>query len=243
MILKVNLHLHTANDPKDNISYSTYEAIDHAQKHNFDVLALTCHKKITCKKEYGDYAAKKGILLIPGIEARIENKDIIILNYDKEIEKVKTFEELKNYKKNNPQIFILAPHPFVPHYTNVSLGKKLEQNISLFDAIELTVFSNKIFNFNKKAKRIAKKYNKPLIATSDTHFLKDIERGYALINAQEKTVGPVLTAIKKELVKNKLNPMGLLTMTEFIIKTTLLHFLPRNNGKTSSWTRIKKKIS
>jgi predicted metal-dependent phosphoesterase TrpH len=95
----------------------------------------------------------------------------------------------------------------------------------LFDAIELTVFSNKIFNFNKKTRAVAEKYNKPLVATSDTHFLKDLERGYALIDANQKTPEATFEAIKKRSFKNQLSPMSPLAMLEFRIKGILRKIL------------------
>lgn len=221
MIIKTNLHLHTADDPKDKISYSAYEAINKAKEKGFGALAITCHKKVVFKKEYAAYAKQKGILLISGLETEIEKKHIVILGCGQDAEKIKTFQELKNYKEKNPQIFILAPHPFVPDLKRVSLGRKLEQNIELFDAIELTIFSNKIFNFNKKAAKVAKKYNKPLIATSDAHQLKDLDRGYALVNANEKTTGAIFEAIKKGQFENRMNSMGILAMMEIKIKFIL----------------------
>jgi hypothetical protein len=222
MILKTNLHLHTNDDPKDNIDYSAYEAVDYARKLNFDVLAITCHQKVVDKKEYSDYAAKKNILLISGIEAKIEKKDLIILNCKKDAENVKTFKELKKYKNKNPQIFIMAPHPYV--WAPRSLKSKLEEYIDLCDAIELTVFSNKIFNFNKRAKQVAKKYKKPTIASSDTHFLPDINRGYGIVEIEptdKKTPTLVFEAIKKGRIQNYNSPMNLVSMTAFLLRGTL----------------------
>jgi len=227
MLIKTNFHLHTSDDPRDKISYSIFDAIDKAKEKNYGCLALTCHRKFVYKKEYEDYAKKKDILLIPGIEASIEKKDILILNppYSragcKEVEQIKNFEDLAKYKKENPEIFIIAPHPFVPYVPRVSLSKKLIKNIESFDAIEKTIFSNKIFNFNKKAGVIAEKYNKPFIATSDVHQLKDVDRGYVLIEAKEKTPQAIFEAIRKGDFKNKLNSMGIFRMAEIQIKSIL----------------------
>ena len=233
MILKTNLHFHAANDEKA-VRYDIYQGIDRAKKREFDVLAYTSHKKFGFRQEYADFAAKKEILLIPGIEAEIERKHVVILNCNKGAEELKTFKELADYKKKNPQIFILAPHPFV--FSLKSLYSKLLENIDLFDAIELTVFSNKIFNFNKKATEVAIKYQKPLIATSDTHFLKDLNRGYCLIdvevptlrpcvggrdpdrNVGKKTMESIFTSLKKGNFENKLDNMGLFAMAEFQLK-------------------------
>jgi len=235
MQLKANLHTHTADDPIDKLSYSTYETIDKAKKQGFNILAFTFHGKFFYEKKYIDYAQQKGILLIPGIEQWIEKKHVVILNCDKKIEKVRTFEDLKKYKNLRPQTFVLAPHPFV--WSSKSLGKKLIQNIRLFDAIELSIFSNKIFNFNKKAEKIAEKYNKPIIATSDTHFLKALKRSYCLIeiptprhivegrdpdrSVGKKTAEAIFDAIKKRNFKNKVNSLNIFEMIFYRIKATL----------------------
>ncbi|MFC1757004.1 PHP-associated domain-containing protein [Patescibacteria group bacterium] len=232
MILKTGFHNHTKDDPKDPLSYSTFELIDEAKKNNYDILAITCHAKFVYKKEHIDYAQQKNILLVPGIEAEIEGKHVVVLGSNKDIEKVETFQDLNIYKNKNPNIFIIASHPFVPDRKQISLGKKLIENINLFDAIELSIFSNKIFNFNKKASNIAQKYNKPLIATSDVHCLKDLKRGYALVDAKEKTAEAVFDAIRQKKVENKMNSMGVFAMIEIKVKfflKKLLHFFPRGN--------------
>jgi predicted metal-dependent phosphoesterase TrpH len=217
MILKTNLHFHTKEG--ENVPYDIHQAVDCAREKGFDVLAYTSHKKFLCKEEYVKYAENKGILLIPSIEMEIDKKHIVVLNCDKEIEDVKSFQELADYKNKNPQILILAPHPFV--FSLKSLRQRLLENIDLFDAIEMTVFSNKLFNFNKRAGEVTLKYNKPFIATSDTHFLKDFERGYALVNASERTSEAVLSAVKKGNFQNRINPMGPFAMLKWKMKMAL----------------------
>lgn len=221
MILKTNLHFHSKEDPIDGLSYSVYQAVDYAEKLNFGALALTSHRTFSYKKEYGDYAREKNILLIPGIEANIEGKHIVILNCDKSSERIKSFGELKDYKKMNPQTFMLVPHPFVS--SAKSLGNELlEKHIGLFDAIELSIFSNKIFDFNKKAAEAAEKYNKPLIATSDTHSLGFLNRGYALVDVEKRTTDSLFDSIKKGKAKNEIINMPLTMMALFQLKGLLV---------------------
>ncbi len=218
MFLKANLHFHAAEDEKI-VSHNVYQGIDYAKEQNFGVLAYTPHRKFCFEQKFSQYAESKGLLLIPGIEIQIGKKHIVILNCDKEAENIKSFKDVANYKKSNPNILILAPHPFV--FSPKSLKSDFVKNIDLFDAVEMTVFSNIIFNFNKRAEIAAKKYGKPFIATSDTHFLKDINRGYALINVREKTIEAVLDAIKNGDFQNKMNSMNPFAMAKHIIKGVL----------------------
>lgn len=211
MKLKTNLHFHTGEDPKDNLPYSFNESIDYAAKLGFEVIAHTCHNKLIDKPEHTAYAAKKNILLINGLELNVEKKHVVVLNPTKEIESVSSFEELEDYKKANPQIFILAPHPYYPLS---SLGKNLERFIHLFDAVEHSWFYSKSLNLNKRAESTAKKNNLPLIATSDTHWLETLNKSYALINASSKSIPDIFQAIKNNNFKNITSPLKF--FTEFI---------------------------
>ncbi len=221
MLLKTNLHFHTNKDEK-LMSYNIYEYIDYAKERGFDVLACTPHRKFLFDEEYRRYAENKGILLIPGIEMEVDERHILVLNCDKSAEAIKTFRELRDYKNKNPQIFILAPHPFV--LSRKSLFSNFTRNIDLFDAVEMSVFSNWLFNFNKRAGEVAGKYNKPFIATSDTHFLKDIERGYILIEAESKIIEALFSAIKTKRFQNKINLMSPFAMIKHILKSIFNYF-------------------
>lgn len=194
MQLKINLHSHYKDEKiKENIKYNFFQLLNEAKKLNFDALAITPHDKLFIKEEFLNDGQESDILIIPGIEKTIEKSHIVILNPNKDIEQIQSFDELKIYKKNNPQIFIIAPHPFFYFY---SVGKKLEKNIEIFDAIELSYFYTPKINFNKKAEKIAKKYNIPFIATSDTHFLKNLNKSYIIVNCLKKEINNIFQAIK-----------------------------------------------
>ncbi len=195
MKLKTNLHFHTGDDPEDPIPYSLEQAIDTASEKGFSVLGITCHNKFS-GMNHMEYASKKGVLLIPGIEKTIEGSHVVILNANKEAEKIKTFRDLAEYKNKNPDILILAPHPFFP--AKYALGKKLIEHIKLFDAIEKSWFYSKKIDFNKKAEYVALKNDIPYITTSDTHRLRFLESSYAIINSESKTTTAVLNAIRKK---------------------------------------------
>ena len=200
---KANFHAHTSDDPKDPIPYTVFEYIDEGKRLGFHVLAVTCHNKFAYKEEYKSYAEEKGITLIFGIEKEIEGGDVIILNPQKDAETISSLEELRQYKKAHPEIFVIAPHPYLPIH---SLGTLLEKYIDVFDAIESTWFYSKRFNMNVEAERIAKKYNLPFIATSDTHDLGWLEYSYALIDAHDASMESVFRAIREHKYVNKTSP-------------------------------------
>jgi len=207
MQVKANFHFHTKDDRNDknnkikgDIDYDLFDGILAAEKCEIKVLAVTCHNFVVTEKKYYEYAEKLGILLIPGIEKTIEKKHIVLLNVDKKAEEINTFKELEEYKKSNPNLLVLAPHPFFS--LGYSLGKKLVQNIKLFDAIEYSWFHFKRFNLNKKAKKIAKKYNLPIIATSDTHNLNLLPKSYCILNLENLSWKSVKKAILDKNFEN-----------------------------------------
>lgn len=242
MELKSSLHIHTAEDRFDGviIKYNIYRLIDKAQKLGFKVLALTCHKKFVYKKEYGDYARREGILLIPGVELAITkfiffHSDIVVLNCGKDAEQVKTFEQLREYKKNNPRIFVIAPHPLFDFKNSIGRNKLIEY-IDIFDAVEHSWFYSDLINFNKKAKRIAEKYNKPFIATSDAHTLNYFNVDYAVISADELTVENVFKSIRQKKFKNITRPKNIFKLIFHIIifKLKIYLSLPFRRSHNSS---------
>lgn len=209
--LKTNLHFHTKKDPHHKaIGYDIKEGVDKASRLEFEVLGWTCHRSFMWNKEAHEYALEKNVLLIPGIEKMIspkknkKGKEVIILNCNEEAEDLKTINDLREYKNKHPEVFLLAPHPFF--YGDFSLKKQLEKNIDVFDAIEHSWFYSNIFNRNKKAEKVAREYNKPFIATSDTHFLNFLNTDYALISAEEKTAESILEAVKQNNFKNVTRP-------------------------------------
>ena len=216
MMLKASLHIHTIEDKVEGhlIQYNIYELIDWAEQLGFKVLGLTCHKKLVYEEAYVDYAASKGILLLLGVELQMKKKikrnDLIILNVAPEeaaaVERINSFEKLADYKKEHREIFILAPHPLAARL--FSMGKKkLIKNIELFDSVEhCWCYSRRLLNSNKKTQKITEKFNKPLVATSDAHFLKYFNTDYILIESDKLDPASVFAAIKRGAFTNVTRP-------------------------------------
>jgi predicted metal-dependent phosphoesterase TrpH len=225
MLLKTSLHIHTSEDKKDGhmIGYDAYRLIDEAEKSGFDVLGFTPHQKFVFKPEFAEYAKKKGILLIPGVErsfGRVLNKHVIILNCDKSIEKVKNFKQLIKYKKEHPEIFVLAPHPTYNRLLSVG-ARNLEKYIGLFDAIEYSWLYSKRMNSNKRAEKIALAHNKPMVSTADVHVLKKLDTDYALIEADGFTAESVFRAIKEQRFENITAPKKFADIAAYLIATNI----------------------
>src|SRR5436190_13365385 len=91
-MLKVDLHIHTSDDPADRISYSTHELIDRAAELGYNAIAITLHDRQLELAPYRDYAATRGLVLIPGIERTIEGRHVLLLNFSRAAEDVASFE-------------------------------------------------------------------------------------------------------------------------------------------------------
>ncbi len=210
---KVQFHCHTGSDPSDCIFHSDKDLIDRAAHHKYDVLAITCHNKVVHTEELEKYAAGKGILLIPGIEKTVEGNHVVIVNASKETELIETFKDLEKYKKGNPDSLIFAPHPYHPIPIKVvSLGKELDKNVHLFDAIEWSCFHTKMGRFNEKAKIKAKEFGLPMIATADNHVLAYLDYTYSVVTAPNKTAKDIIDAVKNGNLEIKTRPMSFLRL-------------------------------
>lgn len=206
--LKVDLHTHTAEDPQENIIYDGFQLIDRASQEGFDVLAITNHNLRTYNQELAEYGEKKGILLIPGIEACFSGKEVLVLNPDfKKNPLNRSLEDLTKIK--NDHNLIIAPHPFFPN--KKSLKSELFPYLSYLDALEFSHFYNRYIDFNKQAVQTANQYCKPLMGMSDCHNIWQFGTTYTLVEA-EKEMLSVFQAIRKGKVEIRTSPVSLVTM-------------------------------
>src|SRR5437016_2142017 len=165
--IKVDLHIHTLDDPKDALDYSADQLLERARAFGFRVLAITLHDAVFDRAEVFADAEQMGILLIPAAEVRLEGADVILLNVTaSEIESLRTFDDLWELRRcRGDSLFTIAPHPF--YVLGGSIGAKLIERNDCFDAIELCRFWGRLFNPNRRAIEVASRFRKPLIATSD----------------------------------------------------------------------------
>jgi predicted metal-dependent phosphoesterase TrpH len=196
MPLKVDLHIHTKEDGKDRISYSARELIDEAVLEGFDAVAITNHDTLTFSPELAAHADERGIVLIPGVEACIKDKHILLLNMPFERHFYTSFEDVLKQKTSDS--LVIAPHPYFPGPT--SLDGTLEAMPNLFDAVEYSCFHTPRIDFNRPAVRFAEKHGLPIVGNSDAHQLAQLGLAYSLVEA-EKTLDGIVQAIKAGRVR------------------------------------------
>ena len=97
--IKLDLHIHTLDDPKDKLDYSAHELLARARRLGFSVLAITLHDAVFDRPEVFAAAQRLGILLISAAEMRIEGADIILLNVTGEdVGGLRTFDDVRQLR-------------------------------------------------------------------------------------------------------------------------------------------------
>jgi predicted metal-dependent phosphoesterase TrpH len=201
-MLKVDLHTHTSDDPIDRIPYSTRDLIDRASALGYDALAITLHDRQLDIRPFEAYAADRGIVLIPGIERTIQGKHVLLLNFSRATEEVRSFDDLRRLKSREQGI-VVAPHAFFPAPN--CLRGLMDRHADLFDAVEYNAMFTASLNFNQKAVRWAEKHGKPVVGNGDVHRLAQLGTTYSLIDA-EPNVESICAAIVAGRVRVSATP-------------------------------------
>ena len=185
--LKVDFHLHSYEDPQDELDHSAMELLERAKALGYGALAITLHGHVLSKPEVFDYARELGLLLIPAAEMRLEGADVVVLNISEEDALgLHTFADLANLRaRRGESIFVFAPHPY--YVFGGSMGDSLLiEHMALFDAIEISHFYTHWVDPNRRAREIAHRFKKPLLATSDAHMLDYFGEHFTLVNSESE---------------------------------------------------------
>ena len=241
--IKIDLHIHTLEDPKDAVDYSAHELLERARSLGFGVLAITLHDAVFDRKEVFADAAAMGILLIPAAEMRLCGADVIVLNVtSEEAAQLKNFDDLRRLRaKRGSSIFTIAPHPF--YVLGGSIGARLFKEIDCFDAIEICHFHIGPVNPNWRAKRVASRFGKPLIATSDAHRLHAFGHHYTSIPMPPAlTIENVFAALRTGPLRLTSPPCSFSDLVSAIYFVFLKHPF-RVRRKTAASTKSKTRVA
>ena len=222
--IKLDLHIHTLDDPKDVIDYSAHQLLKRAKELGFGVLAITLHDAVFDRAEVFADAAALGILLIPAAEVRLQGADAILLNVTAaEVAGLRNFDDLRQLRaRRGLSIFTIAPHPF--YVLGGSIGERLLDEIGCFDAIELCHFHKGLLNPNRRAAKVAAQFGKPLIATSDAHQLHAFGRHYTSIpRPSGLTVENVFVALRGGPLRLTSPPASIVDLASAIYWIFLAH--------------------
>lgn len=192
--MKCDLHIHTsysydsATPPK--------EMVEAAIKKRVDCLAITDHSEIKGALEAIEYAKEKSILIIPGIEIKSKEGDILGLNIEKIIpEGLSVKKTIKKIKEAGGMAII--PHPFGWFCSFKGDLKEISKEIDGIEVLNASVFGPG----NKKALAFAQKFNLPFTAGSDAHNLNLVGRAYLEVPGENLSTEEILEKIKNKDVK------------------------------------------
>jgi predicted metal-dependent phosphoesterase TrpH len=211
-VLKVDLHLHTSEDPSDVISHDAYQLVDRAAELGFNALAITLHERVLADSRLTGYARDRGIVLVPGVERTIEGRHVLLLNFTAGIDHVRTFSDLAALRSRTNGV-VIAAHPFFPN--RHSLRSRLVEHPELFDAVEWSYFWTRGLNFNAKAAQWAAEHGKPVVASSDLHDLRQIGRTCSFVFA-EPHPDAICAAIREGRVSIQTSPVPKLELARVV---------------------------
>ena len=211
-MLKVDLHTHTSDDPLDRIPHSARALIDRAAALGYDGLAITLHDRQLDVRPLAPYAAERGIVLVPGIERTIEGRHVLLLNFPRGAEDVRSFGDVARLKREAHGL-VIAPHPFFPA-PHCLLGR-MRQQANLFDAVEYNAMFTASVNFNILAERWARRHGIPMVGNGDVHRLEQLGTTYSLVDA-ERDPASICEAIAAGRVRVVSRPLPWLTAARIV---------------------------
>jgi predicted metal-dependent phosphoesterase TrpH len=213
-VLKVDLHLHTGEDPSDRIPHSAVDLVNRAAELGFDALAITLHDSQFADPRVSALARERGITLIPGIERTIGGRHVLLLNFPAAAaESTRTLDDVARLKARTGGL-VIAPHPYFPDRS--CLGRELDAHADLFDAVEWSYFWTRAVDFNTRAARWARAHGKPVVGNSDLHNLRQLGRTYSLIEAAVRDPAAICDAIRQGRVTLVTQPVPLLELVDVV---------------------------
>jgi len=205
IVLKIELHSHTSDDPCDDIPHSTNQLIDRAADLGYDGIAITLHDRQLDLRPFASHARERGITIIPGIERTIEGRHVLLLNFSAATETVHDFDDVRRLKSCEPSGLVIAPHPFFPIGT--SLRELMDRHASVFDAVEFNAMFTSVVNFNRAAERWAQRNGKPMVGNGDIHRLRQLGSTWSLVDAAP-TSDAICEAIRGGRVTVQAQPLS-----------------------------------
>jgi predicted metal-dependent phosphoesterase TrpH len=129
----------------------------------------------------------------------------LLINFPSQCAEVRSFADLTRLKAATGGL-VVAPHPFYP--TASALGRLLDREAALFDAVEMNAMFTRAIDFNARARAWADARGKPLVGNTDLHVLEQMGTTYSLVDA-EPDPDAVCDAIRQGRVEVHREPLSL----------------------------------
>lgn len=218
-VIKVDLHIHTADDPFDRIPHTVFEVIDRAAANGFGALAITLHDRQFDPAGIAEYANARGITLIPGVERTIQGRHLLLINFPARADRTGSFDDIAVLKAQHPTGLVIVPHPFYP--VGNAMRDWLDGIAHLVDAVEYNGFYTTMVNFNRAAVAWAARQRKPVVGGSDTHRLVGFGRTCSLVDSDVNSPDAICAAIKAGKVQLSTEPLSPATLAIYVARMVL----------------------
>jgi predicted metal-dependent phosphoesterase TrpH len=192
--MKCDLHVHTSYSYDSKASPK--EMVEAAIRKGINCLAITDHGEIKGASKALEYTKGKPILIIPGIEIKSKEGDILGLNIKKVIPNGLSAQETIRKIKEAGGLAII-PHPFGWFCSFRGNFKKIVNEIEGIEVLNASIFGPG----NKKALAFAQKFNLPFTAGSDAHSPNLIGRVYLEILGENLSIKEIFKQIKNREVR------------------------------------------
>lgn len=224
-LLKLDLHVHTIYSKDAFIKPE--KLLETLLSKGLDGCALCDHESLKAYDFLKDDAAKKNLVLIPGMEIETNIGEIIGLFLNNPI----TFEKKENFfhvvsKIKNAGGLVVIPHPFDFLRRNRLKLDLLSEKIlgKYIDGIEVMNSRILVSRSIDLAKQLQKKHDLIEVGGSDAHTLREIGNGYTIFrNVEEKS----LKVIKEALLSKESFSYGKTCSPYVHMKTILKKILNR----------------
>lgn len=204
--MKIDFHTHT-NSSYDAIS-SPREIVESAISRGLDAVCITDHHEIKGSLKALSFSYTKKIFVIPGIETRSREGDILGIGIKEKIPDGRGAKETVIAINKLGGLAVIA-HPFVWFRGfEGNILKLFHELTSLNLAIEAWNASVPDF-FNKKAFFFANKFNLPFTAGSDAHGAEFVGNAFLEIEGEELSVREIFSAIKNKKAKIRRRNVGI----------------------------------
>jgi predicted metal-dependent phosphoesterase TrpH len=192
-VLSVELHAHSSRSYDGRDSVETL--VEQAAAVGLDALAVTDHDEFDASRTAVELCGERDMIGIPGMEVSTAAGHVLGLGVRELIPAGLPFSETVDRIHEQGGIAVV-PHPFQESRSGV-LAHIDREELTRADAIE--IYNSRLLTgrANRQAERFAHRNGMATVAGSDAHIAEMVGQAVTHIDANERSVGAILDAIRE----------------------------------------------